>query len=436
MIWNEEYECMPREKMEALQLERLQNTVQTCYDKVPFYREKLDAAGVKPQDIQSLADVAKLPFTKKTDFRDQYPYGLFATPLKQVSRLHASSGTTGKPVTSGYTRNDLESWAECVARLVVAAGASEDDIAQISFGYGLFTGALGLHAGLERIGATIIPMSSGNTEKQLMMMKDLGTTLLVSTPSYAIYLSEAAEKLGYTRDDFKLKIGLFGSEGYTNEMRALLEERWSILVTENYGLTEVGGPGVAGECQNKCGLHVNEDHFLCEIIDPVTEEVLPPGSRGELVITTLNKEAMPILRYRTRDITCLIPEPCACGRTSIRLEKLRGRSDDMLIIKGVNVFPSQVETVLLQIPGVGPHYQLIATRNSSFADVLEVQVELTDGSLLDNYQALEALRVTVKNKLKTVLGIETKVTLVNPETIARTAGKSKRVIDKRNEVQA
>ncbi|MDO4563172.1 MAG: phenylacetate--CoA ligase [Clostridia bacterium] len=432
MIWNKEIECASRADIREIQLRKLQETVKRCYDNVPFYQKKLDALNVKPEDIKTLADAAKLPFTTKADFRDNYPYGLFAVPLKEVRRIHASSGTTGKPIVGGYTKNDINSWAECIARIAAAAGVTDEDIAQISFGYGLFTGALGLHFGLDRLGAMVIPISSGNSEKQLMMMKDLGTTLLVSTPSYAIYLSEVAQKLGYTKEDFKLRVGMFGGEGHTEEMRKLIEERWGILVTENYGLTEVGGPGVSGECYMKCGQHINEDFFLCEIIDPDTGEVLPYGEKGEMVITTLSKEAMPILRYRTRDITRLIDEPCKCGRTSLRMEKIQGRSDDMLIIKGVNVFPSQVETVLLTIPGVGPHYQLVVTRNSSFADVLEVRVELTDESLLDNFTALEQLNASVRAKLKTVLGIDAKVTLVNPQTIERTAGKAKHVIDMRN----
>lgn len=432
MIWNKEIECMERGELKALQLEKLRRLVKYCYENVPFYRKRFDGAGVAPEDIKTLRDIEKIPFTTKADLRDNYPYGFMAVPLKKITRLHASSGTTGKPTVVGYTRGDLDTWSECVARLICAAGGGDGDIAQIAFGYGLFTGALGLHYGLEKVGASVIPISSGNTEKQLMLMKDLGTTLLVSTPSYAIYLSEMAEKLGYTHRDFKLRLGMFGGEGHTDEMRRVLEKRWNITVTENYGLSEVQGPGVSGECVHKCGQHLAEDHFYCEIVDPETGETLEDGERGEMVITTLSKEGMPILRYRTKDITWIMDEPCACGRTSARMAKIQGRSDDMLIIKGVNVFPSQVESVLLTIPGIGPHYQLVVTRNESFTDSLQVNVEFIDESLLENFSKLAELEKTVKTKLRTVLGIDSKVVLVNPQSIERTAGKAKRVIDKRN----
>ncbi|MEA5067783.1 MAG: phenylacetate--CoA ligase, partial [Christensenellaceae bacterium] len=341
MIWNPGIECMERAALEKLQLARLQAIVRHAYDNVAFYREKMDARGVGPGDIRSLKDIELIDFTVKTDLRDQYPYGLFAVPMDEFASLHASSGTTGKPIVTGYTRADLDVWAECVARLATAAGARKSDIAQVSFGYGLFTGALGLHQGLEKIGFAVVPISSGNTERQVTLMRDFGSTLLIATPSYAMYMAEVAERTGAI-EGIKLKYGLFGAEASTEAMRRELERRWGIVATENYGLTEVMGPGVSGECLHKCGMHINEDHFLCEVVDPDTDRALLPGEPGELVITTLSKWAMPMLRYRTRDITRLISEPCACGRTSYRMEKCKGRTDDMLIVRGVNLFPSQI----------------------------------------------------------------------------------------------
>jgi len=425
-------ECIDRKKLQELQLRKLQETVKRVYDKVPFYRKKLDEANIKPDDIKKLEDIRKIPFTTKEDLRQNYPYGLFAVPLKDVVRIHGSSGTTGKPTIVGYTKNDIEMWSECVARIVTAAGATREDVAQIAFGFGLFTGAFGLQQGLEKIGATIIPMSSGNTEKQIMMMQDLGTTVLVSTPSYALYMSEVAEQMGIKNGDLKLRLGLFGAEGHTEEMRKELEKRWGIQVTENYGLSEIVGPGVAGECLEHKGQHINEDHFLFEIIDPESGEVLPWGEKGEIVITPLSKEALPLLRYRTKDISYIMDDPCPCGRTTARMAKIQGRSDDMLIIKGVNVFPSQVESVLLNIEGVGPHYQLVVRKNG-FVDDLEVLVEVVDSSLLEKFSELEALEQRVKSKIHTVLGIDTKVRLVEPRSIERSMGKAKRVIDLRNQ---
>jgi len=425
-------ECIDRKKLQELQLRKLQETVKRVYDKVPFYRKKLDEANIKPDDIKKLEDIRKIPFTTKEDLRQNYPYGLFAVPLKDVVRIHGSSGTTGKPTIVGYTKNDIEMWSECVARIVTAAGATREDVAQIAFGFGLFTGAFGLQQGLEKIGATIIPMSSGNTEKQIMMMQDLGTTVLVSTPSYALYMSEVAEQMGIKNGDLKLRLGLFGAEGHTEEMRKELEKRWGIQVTENYGLSEIVGPGVAGECLEHKGQHINEDHFLFEIIDPESGEVLPWGEKGEIVITPLSKEALPLLRYRTKDISYIMDDPCPCGRTTARMAKIQGRSDDMLIIKGVNVFPSQVESVLLNIEGVGPHYQLVVRKNG-FVDDLEVLVEVVDSSLLEKFSELEALEQRVKSKIHTVLGIDTKVRLVEPRSIERSIGKAKRVIDLRNQ---
>ncbi|MDR0405917.1 MAG: phenylacetate--CoA ligase [Clostridiales bacterium] len=429
-MWNREVETMRRRDMDALQLERLQRTVKRVYDTVPFYRARLDGAGITPDGVKSLNDLRRIPFTVKDDLRDHYPFGLFAAPMREIVRIHASSGTTGKPTTVGYTRADLDMWSECVARLVTMAGGGADDIAQIAFGYGLFTGAFGLHGGLEKIGASVIPMSSGNTEKQIMIMRDFMSTILVSTPSYAMYMSEALEEQGVKKSDLKLRIGLFGAEGSTEEMRRQLEHRWGITATENYGMSELVGPGVSGECTRKTGMHINEDCFIPEIINPETGETLEYGQTGELVITTVLKEGIPLLRYRTKDITRLIPEPCACGRTTMRMAKIQGRSDDMLIIRGVNVFPSQVESVLLGMAHISPHYQLVVSK-SGYTDVLEVVVELEDDALLDSFGQLETLEKSIKHKLHVVLGLDAQVRLAEPKTIERSTGKAKRVIDLR-----
>lgn len=431
MIWEKEIECCSdHKKIEAIQLERLQYMSKKAYENVPFYRKKFDAAGVRPEMIKSLEDLKNIPFTVKDDLRDNYPFGLFAEPMEKIARIHASSGTTGKPVVAGYTKQDLDTWANAIARIVTAAGASEKDIAQIAFGYGLFTGGFGLHYGLERLGATIVPMSSGNTQKQIMLMQDFGTTLLVATPSYAMYISEVIEEMQIPKSNFRLRYGLFGSEGMSEEMRAVLEKRLNMLVTTNYGLTEVIGPGVSGECEYKCGQHINEDMFIVEIIDPKTGEVLPYGEKGEVVITTLTKEAMPVFRYRTRDISYLIPEPCACGRTSYRLANIQGRTDDMLIIKGVNVFPSQIESVILGFPQVSPNYQLIV-RRENMLDNLEVVVELVDGSLLEEFSEIEKLEAEMRERIHSVLGLRVKLRLAEPKSIERTTGKAKRVVDLR-----
>ena len=432
MIWNEQVECADRAFFEQTTMERLRDVVKRCYENVPFYKKSLDSVGVKPEDIHSLKDYQKVPFTVKNDLRDNYPYGLFAVPKRDIVRIHGSSGTTGKPIIVGYTKGDLDVWKECISRLIYMAGGSADDIAQICFGYGLFTGAFGLHQGLENVGATVIPMSTGNTEKQLMIMKDLGTTLLVATPSYAMYISEVMEEKGYKPEDFKLRIGMLGAEGHTEQMRREIEKRLGIKVTENYGLSEVMGPGVCGECEYQDGMHINEDHFLIEIIDPETGEVLPDGEKGEVVITTLTKEGIPMLRYRTRDISYIMTEPCKCGRTTKKLAKIQGRSDDMLIIKGVNVFPSQVESVLVGMEHISPHYLLVVTKKG-YTDALEVRVELADESLLEKFSALEELEKTVKQKIHTVLGIDAKVRLVEPKSIERFVGKAKRVLDLRGE---
>ena len=429
MIYQPEIETMGRAEMEALQLKRLQETVAYVYERVPMYKERLDALRVKPEDIQSLDDIRRLPFTVKDDLRDHYPYDLFAVPMKEIVRIHASSGTTGRPTVVGYTRDDIEMWSTCVARLAAAGGATDEDIAQISFGYGLFTGALGLHQGLSKIGAAVIPISSGNTERQINLMADFGTTLLGATPSYALYMAEVAERMGMM-DKIKLRTGLFGAEGSTEEMRRELERRWHITATENYGMSELVGPGVSGECTEKCGMHINEDYFYCEVVDPETGEPVPEGEWGELVVTPLKKQALPLLRYRTHDITRLIKEPCKCGRTTIRMQKIAGRSDDMLIIRGVNVFPSQIESALIGMEGIGPHYEIVVTKKG-FMDQIEVKVELTDASLLEAYGELEALTRKIHDKLKVVLQIDAKVTLVSPNTLKRFEGKAKRVTDLR-----
>jgi len=429
MIWNTA-ETGTRKEIEALQLLRLRWQVEYSYDHVPFYRSAFDAAGLKPIHIQSLSDLAKIPFTVKNDLRDQYPTGLFAVPNNKIVRYHASSGTTGKPIVVGYTRNDMENWTECCARMAAAAGVTAEDTAQVAFGYGLFTGGFGLHYGLERVGASVIPISSGNSERQLMFMKDLHTTVLVATPSYVLHLTEVMEDMGITKEDLFLRTGMFGGEGHTPEMRRQIESRLNINDTQNYGLTELCGPGLSYECLKHTGMHINEDFFITEIIDPKTGEVLPEGSTGEIVVTTLTKEGIPMLRYRTKDITRIEYGQCSCGRTFARMDLVKGRTDDMMIIRGVNVFPSQVESVLMGIEEIGQQYQLIVS-TEKFMDRMEVQVELLDGSILESYSNLERLSNEIRHKIKTVLQIDVKVTLLNPKTLERTAGKSKRVIDNR-----
>lgn len=432
MFFQKEIETLPRHEIEALQLERLKHMVRYCYDNVPFYHKRLTEAKVTPDKIKQLSDIQYIPYTTKDDIRDNYPFGMFAQPMKNIVRLHASSGTTGKPTVVGYTRSDLDMWSDVVARLCVAAGATDEDIVQICFGYGLFTGALGLHYGLEKIGATVIPSSSGNTEKQVMLLKDFGTTAIVSTPSYAMYMSEVAHDNGITNDQLKLRLGLFGSEGCTPEMRTAVEKGFDLFATDNYGMSELIGPGVSGECIYREGMHIAEDHFLAEIIDSKTGEVLEPGATGEVVITPLTKEAFPLLRYRTKDISRINYEPCKCGRTMARMDKIKGRSDDMLKIKGVNVFPSQIESVLMGIPQIGPHYQLVVTRQGCM-DNLEVKVELIDSTLLENYSELETLQRTIQGKIHTVLGLMLKITLVEPKSLQRFQGKAQRILDLRNQ---
>ena len=431
MFFQKEIETMSRKDMDALQLERLKWTVDYCYRNVPFYTKRLDEAGVTADKIKSLDDIKYIPPTTKADLRDNYPFGLFAQPMKNMVRIHASSGTTGKPTVVGYTKHDIDLWSDCVARIAAAAGATDEDIVQISFGYGMFTGALGLHYGLEKLGATVIPNSSGNTEKALMYMRDFNTTALVATPSYALYMCETAKSLEYPMSDYKLKLGLLGSEGCTPEMRSLIEQGWGLFATDNYGMSELVGPGVSGECQEREGLHFCEDYFLPEIVDSETLDKLPEGETGELLVTTLTKEGIPLLRYRTRDITRLNYQPCKCGRTGVRMDKVKGRSDDMLKIRGVNVFPSQIESVLVSMDGVGPHYQLVV-RREGYVDTLEVQVELTDTSVLESYSEIEKLQMKIKDRLNIVLGIQCKISIVEQNTIERFVGKAKRVLDLRN----
>lgn len=432
MFFQKEFETMSRKQIEEIQLERLKYTVNYCYTHVPFYKKKMDAAGVSPDQIKTLDDIRRIPPTTKADLRDNYPFGLFAVPMKDIVRIHASSGTTGKPTVVGYTKHDLDMWSDCMARLCAAAGATAEDIVQISFGYGMFTGALGLHYGLEKLGCAVVPNSSDNTEKALMYMRDFKTTALVATPSYALYMAETAKSLDYPMSDYHLRLGLFGSEGCTPEMRTQIENGWGLFATDNYGMSELMGPGVSGECTERCGLHINEDYFLAEIVDPNTLEVLGEGETGEVLITTLTKEGIPLLRYRTRDISRIVYEPCKCGRTFARMDKIKGRSDDMLKIRGVNVFPSQIESVLVGMDKVSPHYQLIV-RREGFTDTLEIQVELSDTSLLESFGKIQELQNKIKHNIHTVLGIQCKVSIVEPNTIERFVGKAKRVVDLRNQ---
>lgn len=428
--WNPTYECMSREEMTRVQTERLINTVKRVYHNVPFYRDKMQKKGIEPGDIRTLEDLKKLPFTYKQDLRDTYPYGMFAVPLSEIVRIHASSGTTGRQTVVGYTRRDIDTWAEVMARTLACAGASKESFIQVAYGYGLFTGGLGVHYGAERIGASVIPISGGNTKRQLQIMKDFGTTILACTPSYALFMAEEMEAAGIRREDLKIKAGVFGAEPWSANMRKEIEGRFGILAIDIYGLSEVIGPGVASECLCKCGLHIPEDHFIPEIIDPETEEILPPGSKGELVFTTVTKEGLPLIRYRTRDISSLNLEKCECGRTAVRMSKVTGRSDDMLIIRGVNVFPSQIESVLLEVGETAPHYLLIVDRIDNL-DTLEVWVEMTPALFSDEVRRLEDIEKKIRKEIEGTLGISAKVRLVEPKSIERSEGKAKRVIDKR-----
>ena len=431
MIWSKE-ETLSRAEIEAIQLSRLQETVTRVYAKVPAYRAKMDAAGVRPEDIKTLKDLAKLPFVTKQDLRDNYPFGLFAVPREELVRIHASSGTTGKPTVVGYTQNDIEMWTECVSRIACMGGATKQDVAQICFGYGMFTGALGLHYGLEKIGATVVPSSTGNSEKQIMYMKDFGATLLVATPSYALRLAEVAREMGIDpAKDLGIKIGLVGSELLTDAMREEMHRYWGkdMLITSNYGMSELCGPGVSGECEHLCGMHINEDFFIPEIIDPETGEVLPEGEKGELVITCIKKEGIPLIRYRTKDVTRLFYEPCKCGRTFCRMENLSGRSDDMLKVRGVNVFPGQIEEVILSFEELGPHYEIIVEREG-YMDKLTIRVELVHST--DSLRELETLEKAIRSKLRVILGLDAKIKLESPNTLQRFEGKAKRIKDLRS----
>lgn len=430
-IFNPEHETMDRAGLEELQLRRLKSTVEWVYERVPYYNRLLDDAGVKPRHVKRLEDARLLPLTDKTALRDTYPFGLFAVPLEQVVRIQSSSGTTGKPIVVGYTRGDLNTWAECTARVAAAAGVMPEDRVQVAFGYTMFTGGFGMHYGVERVGATVIPAGAGNTDKQLMMMADFGTTVLVSTPSYALYLAEVGEKMGVDCAKLPLRLGLFGGEPSGEHMRDEIQRRLSILATDNYGLTEVMGPGVSGECEHQCGLHLAEDHFLFEVVDPESGHPLPRGEEGELIVTTLTKEAIPMLRYRTRDLTTITTEPCECGRTLARMTKVRQRTDDMLIIRGVNVFPSQIEDVLLQVEHVQPHYLIVVDRKESLDD-LEVKIEVAEEIFSDVMSDMMNFTKQVADKLHAVIGLHAKVTLVEPGTIERTAGKAQHVVDKRD----
>ncbi len=429
-IYNPEMECMDPEQRRLLQSERLRRTVRHVYDNVPLYRERMDAKGVQPGDIKTVDDLRFLPFTEKTDLRDAFPFGLFAVPNDQIIRIQGSSGTTGKPIVSGYTRNDVEVWSEMVARAMTAVGGTKDDVVQVCYGYGLFTGGLGAHQGADKIGAMVIPMSSGNTQRQIMMMRELGTTILCCTPSYATYLGETIHDMGLSPSDLKLKAGLFGAEPWTQEMRLKIEELLGLDACDIYGLTEIAGPGVAFECLEKHGSHVNEDHVIPEIIDPNTGEPLPYGTPGELVFTTITKEGMPMLRYRTHDICTLHPGTCACGRTTVRMGRITGRTDDMIIVRGVNVFPSQIETVLVRTKGAAPHYLLIVDRVNN-ADTLEVQVEMTEDAFTDSLATMQRLQREIAAEIKSVVGIMAKITIMPPKSLPRSEGKAKRVVDHR-----
>ena len=429
-IWNRPFECMDRNGIRHVQSERLRETVERIYFNVPYYRDKMQKAGLGPESIKSIDDIAKLPFTTKQDLRDNYPFGLFAVPMSEIVRIHASSGTTGKPTVVGYTRNDISTWSEVMARTLTCAGANRNDFIQVAYGYGLFTGGLGLHYGGEKIGASVIPISGGNTMRQIQLMHDFGSTVLACTPSYALFLAEAIQESGIKREDLKLRVGVFGAEPWTENMRREIEDKLRIKAIDIYGLSEVIGPGVASECLAQEGLHIAEDHFYPEIIDPESLQVLPSGSMGELVFTTITKEGLPLIRYRTRDLTRLTHETCKCGRTMVRMEKCLGRSDDMLIIRGVNLFPSQVESVLLEMSEIKPHYLLIVDRVNNL-DTLELKVEVNEAFFQDKISQLESLRHKLQSNLENSLGLGIKVTLVEPKIIERSEGKSKHVIDKR-----
>ena len=431
MIYNEEYETMPREALEAIQLRRLQTTVTRVYNTVPFYKKRFDEVGVKVDDVSSLDDLRRLPFTCKDDLRDSYPFGMFTVPMDDVVRIHVSSGTTGKPTVVGYTARDIQTWSELMARTLMAGGATRGDIIHNAYGYGLFTGGLGFHYGAEKLGASVIPISGGNTKRQVMIMTDFGPTILTCTPSYALLIAEVAEEMGVDFREFNFKAGIFGAEPWSEQMREEIERKLNMKAMDIYGLSEIIGPGVSVECiEAQNGLHIFEDHFIPEIIDPDTEEVLPYGTPGELVFTTITKEAFPVIRYRTRDISVLYPEPCRCGRTIVRMGRVQGRSDDMLIIRGVNVFPSQIESVIMEIDGIEPHYQLEVAREGRL-DTLTVKVEVNEKVFSDEVKNLQNMERKLEKNIKEMLSVSAQVKLVEPKSIQRSEGKAVRVIDKR-----
>ena len=432
MIYNEEFETLPREVLDTLQLKRLKQVVERVYHTVGFYRKKYEEAGVSPDDVKSLNDLKKLPFTTKEDLRDNYPFGLFSVPMTNIVRLHASSGTTGKPTVVAYTKRDIETWAELMARSFAAAGLTKHDIIHNAYGYGLFTGGLGAHYGAEKLGASVIPMSGGSTKKQLLILQDFGPTAICCTPSYLLYLTEIGEEMGVDMKSLRLRVGVLGAEPWSERMRQEIERKLDIAALDIYGLSEIIGPGVAMECiEGKNGLHIFEDNFIVEIIDPVSGEILPYGDKGELVFTTLTKEAFPLIRYRTKDVSRLMPEVCRCGRTFVRMERVSGRSDDMIIVRGVNVFPSQIESVIMEIKGLEPQYQLIVDREGSL-DTLEIRVEVSEKVFSDEIRELQNLERRIAKDIKDYLGVTAKVKLVEPKTLQRFEGKAQRVIDKRN----
>jgi len=430
MIWNQKYECMDRKELETIQLERLRSLVEKLYNRLPFYKRKLDKAGIKPRQIKSLKDLKILPFTTKDELRQGYPYGLFTAPLERIIEFHISSGTTGKPVVGGYTKKDIEIWSEVMARALTSAGCTPKDIVHNAYGYGLFTGGLGVHYGAQKIGAKTIPVSGGQTKRQIMIMKDFTSTILACTPSYALHIAETAEEMGEDPTKLPVRVGVLGAECWSENMRQEIEKKLGILALDIYGLTEIIGPGVAQECEQKEGLHIYEDHFLPEIIDPETLENLPEGEEGELVITTLTREGTPLLRYRTRDITSINYQKCKCGRTIARISRIKGRTDDMLIIRGVNIFPSQIENILMQIEETEPHYQLVLERKKGL-DELTVEVETTPEIFFDEIKKLEEIETRIAKGIEENLGLRVNVRLVEPKSIERTVGKAKRLIDKR-----
>lgn len=431
VYWNREIECLPVEKIRQVQSERLVQTVKLMYDKVPYYRAKMDAIDLSPEDIRGVEDLDKLPFCTKADLRDAYPFGAFAADRADIVRVHASSGTTGKSTVCGYTKKDIDTWSECIARAFTQVGLTKEDIVHVAYGYGLFTGGLGAHYGSEFLGSITVPASAGNTKRQIQLLKDFGTTAICCTPSFALYLADTLEAEGYTKADLKLKAGFFGAEAWTEEMRAEIEDKLGLTAYDIYGLSEIMGPGVANDCLYKEGMHIPYDHFLCEIIDPETGKVLPEGEYGELVITTITKEGMPLIRYRTRDITALNYQPCRCGRTSPRMAKVTGRSDDMLIIRGVNVFPSQIESVVVRYNEVAPHYMIYVDRVNNL-DTMEVHVEMSNDLFSDTVRNIEAVEKKLSDDIKSTLNVGAKVVLVNPRSIPRSQGKAQRVIDNRN----